>query len=244
MCKKVLVTGGTGSLGRCLVERFYNNGYNVMFQYNENEDMAKELTQKFPSVESVKINFEYPFEPTVFGDFDILVNNAAYCNPEMLTEDVSGDVWNKVVSVNLTAPFLLTKYVLPQMAEKNWGRIINISSIYGIRPIDTLVPYSTTKAGLIGMTKGIAKEYASHGITCNVVCPGTMDSDLMRKLGIAYCNETGEDIEKYIEDLCEEIPIKRLAKTDDVANIVLFLASDKAEYITGESITVDGGTII
>lgn len=244
MLKKVLITGGTGSLGRNMIETFYNAGYSVAFQYYSNEDMARELQIKFPSIVAIKVNFEEPFDVNLFGDFDILINNAAYCNPEMITEFIDDDVWKRVISVNLTAPFVLSRYALPRMAERKWGRIINISSIYGIRPIDTLVPYSTSKAALIGMTKGIAKEYANQGITCNVVCPGTMDSDLMRKIGVVYCKETGESMEKYIEDLCEEIPIKRLAKTQDVANMVLYLASDNAEYITGESITIDGGTII
>lgn len=244
MKKRVFITGGTGSLGRCLVKQFSEAGYDVTFQYNSNEKMAEDLKRRFQSSKAVKIDFMEDFDLKSCGNFDILINNAAFCNPEMITEDISSDVWNKVIRINLTVPFLLSKYILPQMVEKKWGRIINISSIYGIRPIDTLVPYSSSKAGLIGMTKGIAKEYAVQGITCNVICPGTMYSDLMERLGRAYCEQTGESFENYVRDLSEEIPIKRLAKPEDIGNMVLFLASDAAEYITGETITVDGGTTI
>ena len=244
MNRKVLITGGTGSLGRCLVEKFYEEGYDVYFQYNLNENMAEKMKIMYPSTLGIKLDFQQEFNPEVLGEFDILVNNAAYCNPESITENIENDVWNKVFRINLTVPFMLSKYILPKMKKKQWGRIINISSIYGLRPIETLVPYSSSKAGLIGMTKGIAKEYASHGITCNVVCPGTIDSDLMRKIGIAYCNETGDKLDDYIQGLCDEVPMKRLAKPEDIASMVLYLASNSAEYITGETITIDGGSII
>lgn len=244
MNKVVLITGGTGSLGRNLIEEFCKAGYCVKFQYYSNDTMAEQLLKKFPGVIAHKVNFENDFNPNLFGEFDILINNAAFCNPENLLQDINDEVWNRVLSVNLTAPFKLAKYILPLMTQKKWGRIINISSIYGVRPIETLTPYSTSKAGMIGFSKGIAKEYAKYGITSNAICPGTIDSDLMVKLGKAYCQETGESLEEYIHNLCMDIPMERLAKPIDITNMVLYLASDAAEYITGETITIDGGTII
>lgn len=242
--KVVFITGGTGSLGKELIRAFYAGGYQVKFQYFSNKRTADELVLKYPGIQAYGIDFMELINPKEVGEFDILINNAAFCNPEQITELIPFDVWDRVIKVNLTAPYIWIKYILPIMKEKKWGRIINISSIYGVRPIQTLAPYSASKAGLIGLTKAVAREYAETGITSNAICPGTIDSELMRELGEAYCAKSGMDMKEYIASLCVDIPMKRLADVKDISSYALYLASDAAEYITGTDTVIDGGITI
>ena len=129
------------------------------------------------------------------------------------------------------------------MKKQKWGRIINISSIYGIKVEEEILPYNVSKHGLIGLTKTIAKEYAKYGITCNAVCPGTMDSSMTEYVSKFY---TKSEIEKkeYYKEMINQIPAKRFAKPKEIAKMVLFVASDEAGYINGSSLVIDGGSIL
>src|SRR3989344_7838734 len=145
------------------------------------------------------------------------------------------------MNINLTMPFLITKKILPHMKKQRWGRIINISSVYGIKAEEELLPYNVSKHGLIGLTKTVAKEYAKYGITCNAICPGTMKSAMTEYVSKFYAkNETEK--KKYYEEMISKIPANRLAEPDEITKVVLFIASENASYINGASIVVDGGT--
>ena len=140
--------------------------------------------------------------------------------------------WNKVIKVNLTGVFNITKEVLPIMAQQKWGRIVSISSVVALSGNFGQTNYSATKAGIIGFTKSLAKEVARYNITVNAVCPGFVETDMLKDIPQSYLNK-----------ILEKIPMRRLAKPSEIAELVLFLASDKCSYITGEYISINGGLL-
>jgi NAD(P)-dependent dehydrogenase (short-subunit alcohol dehydrogenase family) len=129
------------------------------------------------------------------------------------------------------------------MIQKRWGRVINISSIYGLRAVEGNFPYTVSKHGLSGFTKTIAKEYAVYGISCNEICPGPINSNMMREIGKRVASQSGGTVEGYLREVCEEIPAKRMVEPHEVSALALFLASPEAAYLTGASIPLDGGII-
>ncbi|MDR0697117.1 MAG: SDR family oxidoreductase [Christensenellaceae bacterium] len=230
---KVLITGGTGSVGAELIKRFSTAGsYDVTFTYNSNQEKADSLALQF-ACKAVKIE-------DVDSDYDILVNNAGIVNSLVSCEDVALEKWEETLRVNLTLPFLLIKKNLPYMKARKWGRIINIASIYGVCAEEDVTPYSASKHGLIGLTRSVAKEYARYGITCNAICPGTIVSALSNKLADYYTSNE-EERKTYFTELNSSIPAKRLVYPEEVANFVFFIASDKAAYINGATLMIDGG---
>lgn len=239
--RNVLITGGTGSVGRALVEAFATNNHHVSFQYWQDKSTAKRLERSF-GAESIQLDFAKDFTlPKV--NFDIVVNNAGINISDVRAHEVSIENWNRTFRVNLTAPFQIIRQCLPSMIKKRWGRIINISSIYGLRAVEGNLPYTVSKHGLSGFTKTIAKEYALYGITCNEICPGPIDSDMMRDIGKRTVARSGGTLKGYLKEVCEEIPAKRMVKPLEVAALALFLASSEAGYLTGASIPLDGGMI-
>ncbi len=239
--RDVLITGGTGSVGKALVETFATHGYRVTFQFHHDEATADALAQKF-GAKAVQLDFEGDLVlPRV--DFDVVINNAGINISDVPTHEVSLVDWNRTMLVNLTAPFKIVRQCLPWMMEKRWGRIINISSIYGLRAAEGNFPYTVSKHALSGFTKTIAKEYAAYGITCNEICPGPIDSDMMNEIAKRTVAQTGGTIEDYFKEVCEEIPAKRMVEPKEVASLAVFLASGEAEYLTGASIPLDGGMI-
>lgn len=234
--KKVLITGGTGSVGMKLVELFSADiQYEVEFTYYRNHLRAMEMEKKFHAHALRMESHE-----DVGTDYDIVINNAAILNSLTSCENISLENWEESLRVNVTLPFMIIKKNLVHMKQQHWGRIINIDSIYGVVAEIDVTPYNVTKKALLGLTKSVAKEYASFGITCNAVCPGTIHSELSDRLASYYC-ETEEQREKYFQAILDTIPAKRLAEPEDVANLVCFIASEKASYINGATLVVDGG---
>ncbi len=237
--KTVLITGGSRGIGRAMVERFCAEGYSVAFTYKSSETEAKRLAE---ATGAIAIHADSAFESDVisavdkvreiFGGIDCLINNAGVSSFSLFT-DLTLDQWNEHLAINLTGAFLYSKAVIPYMVAKKSGRIINISSMWGITGSSCEVHYSTAKAGLIGMTKALAKELGPSGITVNAIAPGLIDTDM----NAALC---AEDI-KAIED---ETPLMRIGSTDEVARVALFLAGDGSSFITGEVINVSGGYLI
>lgn len=167
-----------------------------------------------------------------FGKIDILVNNAGITQDTLFMR-MEADKWNRVLEVNLTGAFHTTKAVIRDMAKNRFGRVINISSVVGVIGNIGQANYAASKAGMIGFTKSIAKEYASRNITANAVAPGFIETGMTHVL-----------TEEVKEEFFRSIPLKRMGSPDDVANAVVFLASDNAAYITGQVIHVDGGMVM
>lgn len=163
---------------------------------------------------------------------DILVNNAGITRDGMMLR-MSEENWSSVLDTNLSSCFYWTKGLAGKMARKRWGRIVNISSVIGLMGNAGQVNYAAAKAGIIGFTKSLAKELASRSVTCNVVAPGFIQTDMTAELN--------EDVTKQI---LAQIPLKRFGKAEDIANMVDFLCSEKANYITGQVFTVDGGMVM
>ena len=237
--KTVLITGGSRGIGRAMVELFSKEGYSVAFTYKNSENEAKSLAE---ATGAIAIRADSASQADVisavdktlehFGNIDCLINNAGVSSFSLFT-DLTLEDWNEHLAVNLTGAFLYSKAVIPHMVAKKQGRIINITSMWGITGSSCEVHYSTAKAGLIGMTKALAKELGPSGITVNAIAPGLIDTDMNSSL-------TEDDI-KAIED---ETPLMRIGRADEVASTALFLAGDGAAFITGEVVNISGGYLI
>ena len=237
--KNVLITGGSRGIGRAMVELFSKNGYNVAFTYKNSEEEACELANhtgalaiRADSASEYEVTSAVSFTIEKLGRIDCLINNAGISSFSLFT-DLTLDQWNKTLAVNLTGAFLYSKAVIPDMLKRHCGRIINISSMWGLVGSSCEVHYSTAKAGLIGMTKALAKELGPSGITVNAIAPGVINTDMNKNL-------TDEDLSA----LREETPLMRLGECTDVAATALFLASEGASFVTGEVINVSGGYVI
>ena len=220
MNRKVLITGGSGSIGDSIVKKFKSSGYNVFAPARSELDLE--------SVTSIK---NYTFRNK---SFDILINNAGI-NEILKFTEFSTESIEKAVMTNLTSAALLSKYLIPSMSKKQWGRIVNVSSIFSKISKPKRVLYTMTKSGLNGLTIGLANEYAREGILVNAVLPGFVDSLLTRQ------NNSPEDIIR----LCSEsIPVGRLSSVEEVADLIFYLGTSNNSYITGQTIAIDGGVLV
>ncbi len=247
MEKCVLVTGASRGIGRETARLFAENGYNVVINYNRSAgqalSLAKELTGKGFSALPVKADVTDPGQVEAmfrqaeksFGAVDILVNNAGISVWGPIN-DLSPEEWDELFAVNVRSVFLCCKAALPGMLGKDCaikGRIVNISSIWGIAGASCEAAYSASKAAVIGFTKALAKELGPSGITVNCVAPGVVLSDMTRTLG-----------KEALEDLKEQTPLQALGTPRDIAETVYFLASEKANFVTGQVISPNGGFVI
>ena len=237
--KNVLVNGGSRGIGRAIVELFSERGYNVAFTYNNSINEANELSRKTgalaikaDSALESEVNIAVATVEEKIGRVDILINNAAISGSGLFTE-VSYEEWRRMFAVNLDGAFLYSKRVLPEMIREHSGRIINISSMWGITGASCEVNYSATKAAIIGMTKALAKEVGPSGITVNCIAPGLIDTDMNKNLS-----------EDDIASLVDETPLSRIGQPRDVAEAALFLAGESSSFITGEVLNVNGGFLI
>jgi NAD(P)-dependent dehydrogenase (short-subunit alcohol dehydrogenase family) len=239
----VLVTGAARGLGRAAAERFLERGAKVAVHVRDQsraEGIARELGGKSCVPVSGDLENEQVPQQIVqqvlarFGRIDVLVNNAALPYTTRF-EQITPEEWRRALAVNLTAPFLLTRAVLPAMKSQRYGRIVNISSTAG-RMVSTLggAHYTTTKTGLLGLTRAAAKELGHFGITVNAVCPGMIDTELTRD------SATMEELERYARGY----PIPRLGTAREVADLICFAASEAAGYITGAVFDINGGDLM
>jgi 3-hydroxybutyrate dehydrogenase len=240
--RKVFITGGTGSVGQALVKSFALHNYDIYFQYNQNVKTASLISKKF-GVKNIQIDFFKKFKlPNI--NFDIIINSAGINISDKMSHEVSNEDWSKTLLINLDVPFKIIKNYLPYMIKNKWGRIINISSIYGLRASEQNLPYTVSKHGLAGITQTIAKEYANIGISCNEICPSAIESDMMIRFAKqSVKSKENRSVEEYLKQVRESIPAKRMAKPIDIATLALYLATDEAGFINGCSIPVDGGLI-
>ena len=234
--KNILITGATGGIGNELVKKFFTLGANIVATGTKSEklDMIK---KKYTDIKILKFNISEHSRIEEFidnivlelGGLDILINNAGM-NADNLSLRMKEEEWKKVIDINLTSTFLLCKHSIKKMLKNKFGRIVNITSIVGHTGNTGQSNYAASKAGIIGMSKSLAMEYAKKNITVNCVSPGFIISDMTMSIA-----------EKAKVYLTSRIPMGKLGTGEDVSNSVAFLSSDQASYITGETIHVNGG---
>ena len=234
--KNIFITGASGGIGNALVKKFVSLGGNILGSGTKTEKLDK-IKQQFPSIKVKKFDMadqsrieEFVNEVTLeLGGLDILVNNAGI-NVDNLSLRMKDEEWKKVIDINLTSTFLLTKHAIKKMLKNKFGRIVNITSVVGHTGNLGQSNYSASKSGIIGMSKSLAIEYAKKNITVNCVSPGFIATDMTTNIA--------EKVKLY---LTSRIPMGKLGTGDDVSNCVAFLSSDQASYVTGETIHVNGG---
>lgn len=244
--KTVIVTGGSRGIGKAIVYAFANAGYNVILNYNQSEQSAKNIVEDLKDCKGVVEMFRadvskredvdamVEYVNREFGGIDVLVNNAGISHVGLFDE-ITEEEFRRVIDVNLMGVFNVTQSALKEcMLSKKDGVIINISSVWGMAGASCEVAYSASKAGVIGLTKGLAKELAPSNITVNAIAPGAIATDMIYK---EYSEEEINVIEK-------SIPMGRLGTPIEIANLALYLASDNARYITGQVISPNGGMVI
>ena len=234
--KKVLITGATGGIGYSLVERFHNLGSKIIAT-GTNEEKLSNLKKNFKEIEIEKFKLDEHDKIEKFIDkvdnslngIEILINNAGITK-DNLSIRMSQEDWKKVLDVNLTSTFLMSKFSIKKMLKKKYGKIINITSIVGHTGNLGQANYSASKAGISAFSKSMAVEYARKNININCVAPGFIKTDMTDKIN-----------EEFKKNLISKIPSGELGSGEDVSNCVAFLASDMSKYINGETIHVNGG---
>ena len=234
--KNILITGASGGIGNELVKKFVSLGANVLGSGTKTEKLEL-IKKQYPNIKVKKFDIANhsgieEFIDSVsleLGGLDVLINNAGI-NLDNLSIRMKVEEWKKVIDINLTSTFLLSKYAIKKMLKNRFGRIVNITSVVGHVGNLGQPNYSASKAGIIGMSKSLAIEYAKKNITVNCVSPGFIVSDMT--MGIA------DKVKLY---LTSRIPMGKFGTGEDVSNCVAFLSSDQASYVTGETIHVNGG---
>jgi len=242
--KTAIVTGGSRGIGRQTVLELARNGYAVAIVYQGNEEKANETMQMAMAegAEAIAIKCDVASMESVvsmvnavmekWGRVDVLVNNAGQTADGLLMR-MSEEDFDKIISVNLKGTFNCVKAVTSIMMKQRYGRIVNLSSVVGVTGNAGQANYAASKAGIIGFTKSVAKELASRGITANCVAPGYVETDMTEVLS-----------DKIKEAILAQIPMKRCADPKEIASVIGFLVSEKANYITGQVINVDGGMVM
>ncbi len=242
--KNALVTGGTRGIGKAIALELSRNGVNVAISYINNKEKAEEVVYEIEKngVRGMAVQANISKEKDAlnmvdivdskFGSIDILINNAGITRDNLIIR-MKTEEWDDVIETNLKGTYLCTKFTVKGMMKRRYGKIINIASIVGITGNFGQGNYSASKAGVIGFTKSMAKELASRGINVNAIAPGFIRTDMTEILK--------DDIK---DSLVKSIPMGRIGKPKDIANIVVFLASEESDYITGQVINVDGGMVM
>ncbi len=236
MRHNTIVTGGTRGIGAAISRSLHNAGYNVFATYVNNDENAQKFSEQY-NIRTVKCNAQDLDNCTEmvnsilkeYGDIGLLVNNAGITKDGFLHK-MDSKMWNDVINTNLTSIFNMCTTVIAQMRKNYFGRIINISSINGFKGQIGQTNYSAAKSGIIGFSKSLALEVARKGITVNCIAPGYIDTDMIAQIP--------QDI---LNSIIKDIPVGRLGNPEDIARCVLFLASDDANFITGETIHINGG---
>ena len=243
--RTALVTGAAQGMGQAIALRLARSGANLVINdlkdnmLTETEEALTELGSKTMRgvadvTDASAVHEMFATARNVFGSIDILVNNAGVLRPTSFLE-ISEEEWHWVIGVNLNATFLCTQAAVRNMVEAGWGRVINMSSTAG-KSVSTLggAHYTTSKTAVLGLTRAVAKEVAASGVTVNAICPGLFDTDMTRR--------TISD--EQANDYAQSFPIPRLGLPEEVAEVVAFLASDNAAYMTGTAVDINGGDLM
>jgi 3-oxoacyl-[acyl-carrier protein] reductase len=241
----VIVTGGAKGIGKSISEMFAQNNYNVLINYWKSEEDADNLCKKlikegYSSVSTYKADVSdrkqiremIKFCLDKYMTIDILINNAGVSHSNLFC-DIEEEEWDEVIDINLKGVFNCCQAVMPEYLRQKRGSIVNISSIWGMVGASCEVHYSAAKAGVIGLTKALAKEFGISGIRVNCVAPGAINTEMLSNL-----NEDEMNVIK------KETPLQRIGTTTDIANAVFFLATDKSDFITGQVLSPNGGFVI
>ena len=237
MEKIALVTGGTRGIGAAIAKKLKEDGYTVVSSYVGNTEKAEEFT-KNTGIKTYKFDAGYfescqkavqEIENDLGSNIDIIVNNAGITRDKFFHKMAPED-WSAVINTNLNSMFNITRCVIEKMRANKFGRIISISSINGLKGQVGQSNYSAAKAGIIGFSKAVALENANKGITVNVVAPGYIGTDMVKKID-----------PKILETIVSQIPTGRLGEPDEIGSLVSYLASDKASFITGATLSINGG---
>lgn len=241
--KTAIITGASRGIGKAIAQCFVKEGAKVVFTYLSSDEKARALEEELTAdggqvlgIKSNAANYEEAMKLAddvleKFGSIDIVVNNAGITRDKLLMR-MGEDDWDEVMQVNLKSIFNLTKAVQRTMLKQRSGSIINMSSVVGVKGNAGQSNYAASKAGIIGFTKSIALELGSRNIRCNAIAPGFIETEMTDKLD-----------ENTVKEWRNAIPLKRGGTPDDVAQLALFLASDRSAYITGQVINVDGGML-
>ena len=243
--KTALITGASGGIGSALAVAFAQQGYAVVLNYNNSEEKARRLADvitesyRVPAL-AVKCDVSdytqvcnmFSVIEENFGGADVLLNNAGISEQSLFT-DITAEQWRRMMGINLDSVFYCCKSALPYMISKKSGVIINISSMWGQTGASCEVHYSTAKAGIIGLTKALAKEVGPSGVRVNAIAPGVVMTDMMSSFS-----------EEDVCQLKDETPLQKLGTPKNIADAAVFLASQKAEFITGQILGVNGGFVI
>ena len=244
MKKVALVTGSSRGIGRAVADRLARSGWAVGINYLTHRDKAQELVEELTGEGCQAAAFQADVADgaaveemvrrltQTFGPVELVVNNAGVAG-QSLFQDISDEMWNRYLAVNLGGARNTIKAVLPHMISEKRGCIVNISSIWGQRGASCEVAYACTKAAIIALTRSLAMELAPSGIRVNCVAPGVINTDMVQVLG-----------QDTLDDLARETPLGRLGTPEDIAAAAAFLASERAGFITGQVLTVDGGFIV
>ncbi len=244
MSKTVVITGASKGIGAATAIVFAEKGYNVVLNYNNSYESARLLSSSlvsrglsvmtFKADVSNNLETDLMFKEAVykFGSVDVLVNNAGISFSSLITETDTVD-YKKIIDTNLTGTYNACRSVIPYFVKQKAGKIINVSSMWGITGASCEAAYSASKAGVIGLTKSLAKELAPSGINVNCVAPGIIDTTMNSNLSV-----------EELDDFVKQIPLERMGKPEEVAAAIYFLSSNDADYITGEVLNVNGGYVI
>ena len=235
--KNIIITGASGGIGNSIVQKLYDNGANILASGTKLEKL-EELKKKFQNIEILKFDISKNDEIEDFvenassklgGSLDCIINNAGITKDNLAIR-MNLDEWNKVIEVNLTSTFLLSKFAIKKMLKNKSGKIVNITSVVGHTGNLGQANYTASKAGIVAMSKSLAIEYAKKNININCISPGFIKTAMTEKID-----------EKFKEIIISKIPSARLGDPEDIANAVLFLASKQSDYINGETLHVNGG---
>jgi len=249
--KWALVTGATAGLGLAVAESLASAGANVVLHDLAEPHSAKDNIRSRFGVDTLSVAADLSQRPAIeammdklidrLGAIDILINNAVVRHFAPV-ELFSPERWEEALAVNLSAPFHLTRLALPAMKQRDWGRIINMASIYSTRAVENRIDYVTTKTAILGMTRAIAIETATTGITCNALCPGTLPSPAIEARIATIASNKNMPIEEATRDyLASRQPSQRFVSMENVGAMAVFLCSPAARDITGATLPIDGG---
>jgi len=250
--KVALVTGGGSGIGTAIAERFVADGAKICITGRRKETLGK-VAESLPSGSVVICQGDVSKEEDVKrmvettmkfgGKLDVLVNNAGINHPAPIVE-LDPKMWQEVIEVNLTGPYLLMKAVIPHMLKEGGGSIINVASLGGMRCLPGMPAYCSSKAGLIMLTQQAALEYGRHNIRCNAVCPGGVSTDMTVKDFGEFGRMLGIENNTFINQIAQEIPMRRFAAPSEIGGLCSYLASDDSSFMNGAVITLDGGTAV